>query len=253
MGPLPPGSRDTLLTIGSRMPEGRMAVSRARSQLIEEGFVHSRRTQHPTKGTWSTRVLVSSVPLTEREQVEAAWDSAVHNPALGEPPTRAVGTSPQGEKTEQNTSLPAEASAPPGADLALAAGLLDRLTARDTRLRLGASETLELAPLVCAWLARDPDPGRLRDALLSGLPGQVFSTVGLLRRRLERKMPAPEPAPVQRRYGECAHCADPVPLPGESCGSCSGRAGPTLLDGAAIERNRRGVELARSLLRGGVA
>lgn len=35
---LPPGSRDTILTLGSRSPEGRMAVSGARAQLIEEGY-----------------------------------------------------------------------------------------------------------------------------------------------------------------------------------------------------------------------
>lgn len=101
---LPPGSRDTILTIGKRMPEGRTAVAGARAQLIEEGFLHVRRSQHPTKGTWTTRVLVSSVPLTEADEIEAAWRTAVRNPALGEGEGREVGTSPKGEKNEGNTS-----------------------------------------------------------------------------------------------------------------------------------------------------
>ncbi|MGW3044877.1 hypothetical protein ACWC9T_33650 [Kitasatospora sp. NPDC001159] len=98
---LPPGSRDTILTIGKRMPEGRTAVAGARAQLIEEGYLHVRRSQHPTKGTWTTRVLVSSVPLTEADEIEAAWRSSVRNPALGEREGRDVGTSPRGRRARR--------------------------------------------------------------------------------------------------------------------------------------------------------
>src|SRR5690348_14105917 len=118
---LPPGSRDTILTIGNRMPEGRMAVSKARSQLIEEGYLHVRRYQHPTKGTWRTEVMVTSVPLSTPEEIAAAWaggavgdrseagptpSTPVHNPAVGGAATRRSGTSPKGEKTKGNTSRP---------------------------------------------------------------------------------------------------------------------------------------------------
>jgi Uma2 family endonuclease len=39
---LPPGTRDTLRAIGQRMPEGRIAFSKARRQLIDEGYLHVR-------------------------------------------------------------------------------------------------------------------------------------------------------------------------------------------------------------------
>lgn len=277
---LPPGSRDTVLTIGGRMPEGRTAVAGARAQLIEEGFLHVRRSQHPTKGTWTTRVLVSSVPLTEADEIEAAWRTAVQNPALGAGEGREVGTSPEGEKNEKNTSSRAAAGAAAGARAvgggdvgagaegrAAAAGLLGRLTARDRRLRLGAVEVLDLAPLVADWLARDPDVGRLREALLGGLPSHVLAPAGFLRARLERRMPGAGTgagaAPVPRAVvaagdasggvGECARCADPVAGGGAVCRRCTGVAPPeTGPDTAALERNRRGAERARSLLRGAV-
>ncbi|GAA2832777.1 hypothetical protein RMN57_11635 [Kitasatospora sp. CM 4170] len=251
---LPPGSRDTVLTIGKRMPEGRTAVARARAQLIEEGFLHVRRSQHPTKGTWTTRVLVSSVPLTEPEQIDAAWLSTVRNPALGEGEGRGVGTFPQGEKNEGNTSLPAQDASEDasGEARATAAGLLGRLTARDRRLQLGVAEVLGLAPLVADWLARDPDIGRLREALLGGLPSHVLAPAGFVRSRLERKMPAAHTADAAppAAIGECAHCADPVAGGGSVCRRCAGvaprAAGP---DRAAVERTRRGAERARDLLR----
>ncbi|MFF4379798.1 hypothetical protein [Kitasatospora sp. NPDC001547] len=271
---LPPGSRDTVLTIGGRMPEGRTAVAGARAQLIEEGFLHVRRSQHPTKGTWTTRVLVSSVPLTEADEIEAAWRGAVQNPALGAGEGREVGTSPEGEKNEENTSsraavgAAAVAGAVGGGDAgadgearAAAAELLGRLTAPDRRLRLGAVEVLDLAPLVADWLARDPDVGRLREALLGGLPSHVLAPAGFLRARLERRMPGAGAVPMavvaagdaSGGVGECARCADPVAGGGAVCRRCTGVATPGAgPDAAALERNRRGAERARSLLRGAV-
>lgn len=260
---LPPGSRDTILTIGSRMPEGRMAVSGARTQLIEEGYLHIRRAQHPTKGTWTTRLLVSSVPLTDPEQIAAAWngaESTVQNPAVGEPNPQELGSSPKRKKIEENTSLPeAEGDGSSAAEAAeAAAGLLASLTTRDGRLRLGGAEALKLAPLVTEWLARDPDVSRLRDSLLGGLPARILSPVGLLRTRLEQKMPpVPKPAAPPRIAGECTRCAAPVPRPGGTCHRCAGQVpaafGPDAVAVAvAVERNRRGAARARRLLRGEV-
>src|SRR5690348_1575486 len=60
---LPEGSRETLQSIGEKMPEGRIALRRARQQLEAEGYVHTRRAQSPETGRWTTRVLVSNVPL----------------------------------------------------------------------------------------------------------------------------------------------------------------------------------------------
>ncbi|MDH6144027.1 hypothetical protein P3T35_006063 [Kitasatospora sp. GP30] len=257
---LPPGSRDTILTIGKRMPEGRMAVSRARAQLIEEGYLHVRRSQDPTEGTWSTRVLVSSVPLTDHQEIEAAWRSVGQNPALGEGVSRGVGSSPQVLKTEEKTSPPIEATDPPddsdGERRAAAAKLLTRLTAGHKHVRLGVVEALELAPLVAEWLARDPDERRLRIALLGDLPAGIVSPLGLLRSRLQRKMPAEcGAAAPATAMGECGHCADPVLGGVTICVRCAGVEPASLpaFDAAAAERNRRGAALARSLLRGEAA
>ncbi|TQF02591.1 hypothetical protein E6W39_10355 [Kitasatospora acidiphila] len=257
---LPPGSRDTILTIGKRMPEGRMAVSRARAQLIEEGYLHIRRTQDPVEGTWSTRVLVSSVPLTDHHEIDAAWRSVGQSPALGEAVSRDVGSSPQVLKTEEKTSPPIKATDPPddsdGERRAAAAKLLTRLTAGHKPVRLGVVEALELAPLVAEWLARDPDERRLRIALLGDLPAGIVSPLGLLRSRLQRKMPAEcEAAAPAVAMGECGHCADPMPGGGTICRRCTG-VEPRVLssrDAAAVELNRRGAALARSLLRGEAA
>lgn len=111
------GHLDTILTIGQRMPEGRQAVSTARAQLVAEGYLHVRRFQHPTKGTWHTDVMVSSVPLTAPEEIAAAWAAArreaeqaspTHQgPTVGGTAVRGVGSSPLVITPSGRTTLPA--------------------------------------------------------------------------------------------------------------------------------------------------
>ncbi|WP_052390598.1 hypothetical protein [Streptomyces sp. NRRL B-24484] len=244
---LPPGSRETVLTIGHRMAEGRIAVSRARSQLIDEGYLHVRRHQHPVKGTWTTDVMVTSVPLRTAEEIAAAWEGAAANdrtaakdrtaaagdtppsparriPALGRSRGRQVGTSPD-SKTAENTPPPDGACGPE-------ARLLLELARHDTRLRLSAAEAAALAPLAADWLTRDARPHRLLHTLLAGLPERVHSPQALLRTRLQRGMPAAAPAAAPAPRGL------PPDLP------------PARVDAAAAERNRVGAGHARELLRG---
>ncbi|MFD0530517.1 hypothetical protein ACFQ1I_33670 [Kitasatospora arboriphila] len=176
---LPPGTRETVLTIGHRMAEGRMAVSRARNQLIDEGYLHVRRRQHPTKGTWTTDVMVTSVPLRTAEEIAAAWEGAAANdrtaaaadtpasparriPALGRSKGRQVGTSPD-SKTAENTPPPEGACGPE-------ARLLLELARHDPRLRLSTAEAAALAPLAADWLTRDARPHRLLHTLLAACP-----------------------------------------------------------------------------------
>ncbi|MEU2627373.1 hypothetical protein [Kitasatospora sp. NPDC007106] len=241
---LPPGTRETVLTIGHRMAEGRMAISRARNQLIDEGYLHVRR-QHPTKGTWTTDVMVTSVPLRTAEEIAAAWEGAAASdrtaaaadtpasparriPALGRSKGRQVGTSPD-SKTAENTPPPEGACGPE-------ARLLLELARHDPRLRLSTAEAAALAPLAADWLTRDARPHRLLHTLLAGLPERIHAPQALLRTRLQRSMPAapptaaPAPAPAPRGL--------PPDLP------------PARVDAAAAERNRAGVGRARELLRG---
>ena len=269
---LPPGSRETVMSIGGRMPEGRTAVSRARGQLIGEGFLHVRRSQHPTKGTWRTELMVTSVPLTDPQEIAAAWGGAEtartaapadRIPAVGAPAGRVVGTSPMGGNKKGNTSLPEPPppTAPCAPDAApdvaadavpdvAAARLLCGLGGRDRRLRLGLSEALALAPLVNRWLALDPDTQRLQEALLDGLPPRVHVPAAFLRDRLTRKLPAAaEPVPPSPLGHECGHCRAPIPAPGD-CPPCAGRPGAAT--GPApdvVARNRRGAARARELMR----
>ncbi|MFD0347967.1 hypothetical protein ACFQ0M_22005 [Kitasatospora aburaviensis] len=79
----------------------------------------------------------------------------------------------------------------------------------------------------------------------------MSSPVGLLRSRLERKMP-PEratPEPHRAGYAECARCHDPVPRPG-ICRACAGLAPRPLAVGRGAAVVAAGVARARLALRG---
>ncbi|WP_199830856.1 hypothetical protein [Streptomyces sp. NBRC 110028] len=108
----------------------------------------------------------------------------------------------------------------------------------DPRMTLSAADCARLEPLAATWLARDADPGRLVQALTSGLPVPVHSPAALARTRLEAKLP-PEPVPEARpeitisRLLECVDCGRPGPpaaLPGGLCRPCRGEAAPMPVD-----------------------
>ncbi|MFE2543379.1 hypothetical protein [Actinacidiphila glaucinigra] len=223
---LPEGSRETLQSIGEKMPEGRIALRRARQQLEAEGYVHTCRTQSPETGRWTTRVLVSNVPLRDPAEIEEAF-AAPGGSILtaGAPSVRAVGASPKGEnKEEENTSHPE----PPADEslVARAAAALQRLGRREARLALGVAEAVRLAPLAARWLANGASELELRTALSSGLPHTVHSPAGFVARRLRDKLPAPrparDPAAPAAPLPECPGCGDPLP-PGRTgpCPPCS--------------------------------
>ncbi|MFJ3712250.1 MarR family transcriptional regulator [Streptomyces sp. NPDC090053] len=103
----------------------------------------------------------------------------------------------------------------------------------DPRLALSAADCAVLEPLAAAWLDRGVNPDYLTHTLSSGLPAQVGSPVGFVRRRLRDKIPPhlpaiPAPAapgtPVQRRLLlECTECGAPGPsgaLPDGLCRPC---------------------------------
>ncbi|MFQ6198493.1 hypothetical protein [Streptomyces sp. NPDC000405] len=76
----------------------------------------------------------------------------------------------------------------------------------DPRLTLSAAECAELEPLAARWLALDTTPEQMTAALTAGLPHPISRPAGLMRKRLERKMP-PVPArftrpPTPDRPGE---------------------------------------------------
>ncbi|MEU5592302.1 hypothetical protein [Streptomyces sp. NPDC020298] len=238
---LPEGSRETVQSIGEKMPEGRLAVRKARRQLEEEAYLHTRRTQDPETGRWSTQVLVSNVALTTDAEIAAAFNG-VRAPSDQDPPAgdvagQAVGASPIGENTEENTSNPA------------AAAFLIRLGDHTPALRLGAREVERLAPLVARWLATaGATEAELRHVLTVDLPRPVRAPAALLAYRLENRTPAPR-TPVERP-GECGECRDPLPR-GAGAGICRRCAGlvpspPTAQAPVAL----RGIALVRAALTG---
>lgn len=246
---LPEGTSETVQSIGEKMPEGRVAVRKARAQLEAEGYLHTRRWQDRETGRWATEVLVSNVALTTEAEIAAAFAPAAPpvttaagppgdtSPTVGEPAVQAVGTSPKGENTEENTSHPEPQAG-------RAAKLLHSLGEREARLRLGLAEAASLAPLAARWLAHGASELELRTALTAGLPRTVHSPVALLAHRLKAKLPAPrravDPAAPARPLPECARCGDPLPPPQATgiCTACTGStpAQPPPLTGPALAR-----------------
>lgn len=131
---------------------------------------------------------------------------------------------------EQRTHGTAQA-APSPAYLALA-----RLGRMDARLALSAADCRALVPLAAAWLSRGVDADYLTQALTAGLPAQVGSPVGFVRRRLTDKLPprltgsttpATAAAPRRRLLAECTECGRPgapEALPDGLCRACRAAA-----------------------------
>ncbi|MEK8143511.1 MarR family transcriptional regulator [Streptomyces sp. M10(2022)] len=109
---------------------------------------------------------------------------------------------------------------------------LARLGRSEPRLVLSAADCSVLEGLACAWLDRGVDADYLTRALTAGLPAEIGSPVGFVRRRLIDKIPprlpvAPSPAvpsgPVGRMMMECTECGAPgrpEALPGGLCRPC---------------------------------
>ncbi|PVC97525.1 MarR family transcriptional regulator [Streptomyces sp. CS014] len=110
---------------------------------------------------------------------------------------------------------------------------LARLGRDDHRLALSADDCTTLEPLATQWLDRGVTTDYLTNALKAGLPAQVDSPVGLLRRRLIDKLPPHLPAttttppdtptPTRRLLVECTDCGrpgQPEALPDGLCRPC---------------------------------
>ncbi|MEU5718718.1 MarR family transcriptional regulator [Streptomyces sp. NPDC020403] len=163
----------------------------------------------------------TGVPGATPETVPAS----VAHPA---PATPAVPGAPAVPAQGTPVAVPA---APSPAYLALA-----RLGRADTRLALSAADCRVLEPLAAAWFARGVDTDYLTRAVSSGLPAQVGSPVGFVRRRLTDKLPPHQPSnptptttitpaatPARRLMAECTECGRPGPpeaLPDGLCRTC---------------------------------
>ncbi|MFF3996333.1 MarR family transcriptional regulator [Streptomyces cyaneofuscatus] len=112
---------------------------------------------------------------------------------------------------------------------------LARLGHEDHRLPLSAGDCAALEPLAAEWLARGVSVDYLISALTAGLPAQVDSPLGFIRKRLTDKIPpripttdstspgAPGSAPARRILIECTDCGrpgQPEALPDGLCRPC---------------------------------
>ncbi|WP_063831925.1 hypothetical protein [Streptomyces bikiniensis] len=118
---LPENARENLSRTAERAGIGGDAFTKAKRQLIAEGFVHERRVQ-VVGGRWVTQQLVSNVPLSceqavkifardprllHRAPVNPQVAPGPRNPAAGSPVSPSTGGHPEKYFWENNSNLPA--------------------------------------------------------------------------------------------------------------------------------------------------
>ncbi|MEU9928838.1 MarR family transcriptional regulator [Streptomyces anulatus] len=268
---LPDGAAMSVKTLAKQLPlYGQQAVSTALTALSVAGHLRRVRCAVVNAGDetrwvfrtfwsrtardnewWNTylateQATLAAAPVPEASTLDTAppptWTLAAEDP----PPA------PEGPDTEQAPepaavpqqrtpahapdTVPAPGTAPvtphaPGTSPAYLA--LARLGRDDHRLTLSTDDCAALEPQAAQWLARGVSVDYLTHALSAGLPAQVDSPVGLLRRRLTDKVPprlptagSPSPgapAPARRLLVECTDCGRPGPpqaLPDGLCRPC---------------------------------
>ncbi|MFJ9109566.1 MarR family transcriptional regulator [Streptomyces sp. NPDC102283] len=204
---------------------------------------------------WNTYLATEKATLAAAPVPEAsALDTAPPSPwGPAEEPSPHTPESPDTDQAPEPTAVPRQRAlapapeaepAPSAADTAPAkphaseAGrspaylALARLGRDDHRLTLSADDCTALEAQAAQWLARGVSVDYLTHALTAGLPTQVDSPLGFLRRRLTDKIPprlATEntrpaaPAPARRLLMECTDCGrpgQPEALPDGLCRPC---------------------------------
>ncbi|QYA99314.1 MarR family transcriptional regulator [Streptomyces anulatus] len=210
------------------------------------------RTAHDNEW-WNTYLATEKAAQAAAPAPEApAHDTAPPPPwaPAEEPPPLPAPERPRTEQTAVSTAVPHQRTpdrapdsepaplAPDTEPHASEAGrspayiALARLGRDDHRLTLSADDCATLEPQATQWLDRGVSVGYLTSALTAGLPAKVDSPVGLLRRRLNDKMPprlpaegtpTASPAPTRRILAECTDCGrpgQPEALPDGLCRPC---------------------------------
>ncbi len=265
---LPDGAEMSVKQLAKQLPlYGQQAISTALKALSVAG--HLRRVRCPVGAGDETRwVFRTFWSRTARDNewwttylaTETATQTAAPAPAPeapAPPPARPESRAVAEQVPEptavpsQRTALqapdaePTQTTAPSPAYLALA-----RLGRNDHRLGLSADDCTTLEPLAAQWLDRGVTTDYLTNALTAGLPAEVDSPVGLLRRRLIDKLPPrlPDttntPANTRRLLVECTDCGrpgQPEALPDGLCRPChtthsaGGRTSPDPTQIAAVK------------------
>ncbi|MFF9922665.1 MarR family transcriptional regulator [Streptomyces globisporus] len=250
---LPDGAAMSVKQLAKQLPlYGQQAISTALKALSVAGHLRRVRcavgagdeTRWVFRTFWS-RIARDNEWWTTYLATETATETAAKTatPAAPVEPPAPTAVPPQRtppRPTDTEPSPPARESisaghtgttgdtAPSPAYLALA-----RLGRNDHRLGLSADDCTTLEPLAAQWLDRGVTTDYLTNALTAGLPAQIDSPAGLLRRRLIDKLPprlpatastpTDTPAPTRRLLVECTDCGRPGPpeaLPDGLCHPC---------------------------------
>ncbi|MFF0075866.1 MarR family transcriptional regulator [Streptomyces sp. NPDC005494] len=275
---LPEGAAMDIKSLAKHLPlYGQMAVSSALKALGVAG--HLRRVRclagAQEQVRWVSRTYWSrtardnewwdaflttegSVPPSEATPAPPSTDADPQAPVAASPQNAAASPAAPPEPAPQQTAVASEAAAAsvthpapsavpeqraPGAAQAAPSPAylaLAQLGRTDSRLALSAADCRALEPLAATWFTRGVDPDYLTHALTAGLPAQVGSPVGLVRRRLTDKLPpqltsstAPATAAVtrgRRLLAECTECGRPgapEALPDGLCRGCRTAASDT--------------------------
>ncbi len=243
---LPDGAAMDIKSLAKSLPlYGQMAVSSALKALGVAG--HLRRVRclagEGDQVRWVSRTYWSRTPRDNEwwhtflaaESSSAPEATPAPPPPSDTTPTAPLATTPPAPPAPAPASpaVPVQRTAEAPATVTSSAYLaLAQLGRLDTRLALSAADCRALEPLAASWFARGVDTEYLIQALTAGLPAQVDSPVGLVRRRLTDKLPpltasSPAPAttvaPKRRVLAECTECGRPGPpeaLPDGLCRPC---------------------------------
>ncbi|MEW2176826.1 MarR family transcriptional regulator [Streptomyces sp. NPDC005406] len=274
---LPDGSAMDIKSLAKALPlYGQMAVGSALRALSTAGHLRRVRCQvvdADSQSRWVTRTFWSR---TARDS--EWWNAFAHAGAAPLPRSVAPSNEPAPEEVRTGQAepvrpperpQPAPAPAPPATPLvpqqrSVTEGspaapspaylALAQLGRREPRLTLSAADCTVLEELASAWLDRGVNTDYLTQALTAGLPGQVDSPVGFVRRRLIDKVPPALPVaashrvpdnPVRRLMMECTECGAPGPpeaLPDGLCRACRTPAqvtadAPETITEAPVERD----------------
>ncbi|WP_329156902.1 MarR family transcriptional regulator [Streptomyces anulatus] len=268
---LPDGAAMSVKQLAKQLPlYGQQAISTSLTALSVAG--HLRRVRCAAVGTedetrwvfrtfwsrtardnewWNTYLATEQATLAAAPEPKASalytappppWAPAENPPPAPERPATEQAPEPAAVPQQRHPAqAPDTVPAPPAPETAPAvkAGMspaylaLARLGRDDHRLTLSADDCAALEAQAAEWLARGVSVDYLTSALTAGLPAKVDSPVGLLRRRLNDKLPprlptagSPSPgapAPARRLLVECSECGRPGPpqaLPDGLCRLC---------------------------------
>lgn len=243
-------------------PQGRLAVAKALRELAACGYYRVVKVRRED-GTFVSETHVYDLPQVAPGP-SCPGSGGPRSGGTGAHPVKEVGKEPALPARRRPSAAQADGEETDAADreeggvLGAAVAMLFRVLRSEPRLRLGAAEALELAPLVAGWLEQGHGERALAAALLPGLPERVHAPAALLRARLIRKRP-PAVAEVSTasgkpRWTECPRCGDPVAEAG-ICRSCAGLPPrrTAVGDAAVTARGMAKVQAALSQARAGAA